>query len=232
MFENQPSTIVLLARHGETLWNVERRFQGFQDSPLTDRGREQARRLADRLAREPIAAVYSSDLGRTIHTAEPVAAAHGLEVRPHPGLREIDTGIWTGRARDDVRANPEWEPMLRTYRRRPWEHRMPGGETVGEVQARGVAAVREVAAAYRGRTVAVVSHHVVVEVIVTHALGLPIERLWLPLRGGNCFLSTFEVRGDEILPRVLYDGCHVRDLAGIDGTKGEPDVPVEARASG
>lgn len=232
MFESVLPTTVLLARHGETVWNVERRFQGHQDSPLSERGREQVGRLGQRLAREPIVAVYASDLGRTIHTAEPVAEAHGLEVRPHPGLREIDTGIWTGLARDDVRANAEWAPMLRNYRHRPWEQRMPNGETVGEVQARGIAALREIAAAHPGRTVAVISHHVVVEVLVAHSLDIPLERLWLPLRGGNCFLSTFEVQGEAIIPRVIYDGCHVQGLAGIDGTKGEPDVPVEAKAIG
>ena len=224
-------TTVFLARHGETLWNVERRFQGHRDSPLSERGLEQARRLGERLAREPLAAVYASDLGRTRSTAEFVARPHGLEVRTHPGLREIDTGHWTGLHRDDVRANPAWAPMLQVYRERPAEHRMPGGETIGDVHARALVALREIAARHRGETIAVISHHVVVEMILAHALGFPLEQLWLPHRGGNCFLSVLHVYAETIDPRVIYDGAHVGDLIGIDGTKGEREPPGETKAT-
>src|SRR6476661_8354230 len=112
MFDKQEApgapTIVFLARHGETLWNLERRFQGHGDSPLSERGLEQARRLGERLAGESLAAVYSSDLGRTRQTAEQVANRHGLEVQTHAGLREIDTGVWTGFHRAEVETKPEW----------------------------------------------------------------------------------------------------------------------------
>ena len=228
---SETPTVVFLARHGETRWNVERRFQGHLDSPLTERGQEQARRLGERLAGERIAAVYSSDLGRTRNTAEFVARPHRLEVRPHPGLREIDTGDWTGLHREDVRVNPEWAPLLQVYRARPAEHRMPGGETIGEVQARALAALREIAARHRGEAVAVISHHVVVETLIAHALGVPLEQLWLPHRGGNCFVSVLDVYSEAMHPRVIYDGCHVADLAGLDGTKGEPEPPGEAKAT-
>src|SRR5690242_1187026 len=98
MFDMQPPspapTVIFLARHAETLWNVERRFQGHLDSDLTERGRQQAERLAERLASEPLAAVYSSDLGRSRTTAEVVASRHGLTVQTDPLLREINTGDW------------------------------------------------------------------------------------------------------------------------------------------
>src|SRR5712691_2479872 len=169
---------VFLARHGETTWNVERRFQGQQDSPLTERGQEQARRLGQRLAAEPVAAVYSSDLGRTLRTAEQVALPHALSVRPHPGLREIDTGAWTGLGRTEVRALPEWSASMDVYRNRPWEHRMPEGEAVAEVQARALEALREIAPKHAGQTIAVISHHLVVETIIAYALGQSLEELW------------------------------------------------------
>ena len=235
MFESrtdQQPAIVYLARHGETVWNRERRFQGQLDSPLNERGHEQARRLGERLSAERLVAVYASDLGRTMQTAEYVATQHGLEVRPHPGLREIDTGEWTGLLRDDVRAVPEWAPMLKLYREHPVELRMPNGESIGDVQARGLAALNEIAAKHRGECVAVISHHVVVETIIGYALGVPLEDFWLPYRGGNCFLSVLEVFPERIHPRVIYDGCHVEDLAGLDGTKGEREPPSDAKAIG
>jgi broad specificity phosphatase PhoE len=228
MFESEVSlttpTLVYLARHGETLWNTERRFQGHLDSPLTARGVEQARRLGQRLAAEPLRAVYSSDLGRTVSTAEQVATPHGLTVQPHQFLREIDTGEWTGLDRDAVRDHPTWGPLLDDYRKRPWLARLPKGETVGEVQQRGLAFLKEIAPRHAGQAIAVVAHHVVVETILAHALGVPLEGLWLPHRGGNCFLSLLEVTPTTMLPQVVYDGSHIGDLAGLDGTKGEPQA--------
>ena len=123
------------------------------------RGLEQARRLAGRLARERIAAVYSSDLGRALRTAELVAEPHRLPVIPHPGLREVHTGHWTGLDRAEVAAVPEWADLLEVYRARPSAHRMPGGENAAEVQQRGLATVREVAARYEGQSVVLISHN-------------------------------------------------------------------------
>src|SRR6476646_1702098 len=83
-------TTLLLARHGESDWNRARRWQGFADRPLTERGKAQAAALAERLERFPLEAVYSSDLERATSTAEAVAEAQGLEVVQLPRLREVD----------------------------------------------------------------------------------------------------------------------------------------------
>src|SRR5438876_6692501 len=89
-------TTLILARHGETDWNRDGRFQGHADPPLNDRGREQARSLADALADQPIEAIYSSDLRRAHETAQIVAQRQGLEVLVDPDLRERDVGEWSG----------------------------------------------------------------------------------------------------------------------------------------
>ncbi len=87
-------TTIFLIRHGATELSKEDRFAGAIDVPLSEAGREQARKLGIRLAGEKIAAVYCSDMHRAIHTAEAVAAPHGLTPRPEPGLRKsiTDTG--------------------------------------------------------------------------------------------------------------------------------------------
>jgi 2,3-bisphosphoglycerate-dependent phosphoglycerate mutase len=92
-------TTILIARHGESDWNRERRWQGYADRPLTDRGREQARALAARLAHIELDAVYSSDLQRARDTAAVVAENQGLEVQAVPELREVDVGSWSGLTR-------------------------------------------------------------------------------------------------------------------------------------
>jgi broad specificity phosphatase PhoE len=94
---------ILLARHGETDWNREGRWQGWADPPLNETGRAQARELAEELRDVPFDAVYSSDLRRAHETAEIVAEPHGVPVLVDPGLREIDIGSWSGLTHDEIR---------------------------------------------------------------------------------------------------------------------------------
>jgi probable phosphoglycerate mutase len=101
-------TELLLARHGETDWNRERRWQGHADPPLNDQGRAQARELAEALAGETLDAIYASDLRRAYETAEIVGARLGVPVTSEPGLREIDVGSWSGLTREQV-AGLEWD---------------------------------------------------------------------------------------------------------------------------
>jgi len=98
-------TTLILARHGETDWNRENRFQGHADPPLNDLGREQSAALAASLAEERIARIYTSPLRRAAETAEIVAAALGLDVEHVEGLREIDVGAWSGLTRDEIAAS-------------------------------------------------------------------------------------------------------------------------------
>src|SRR5205823_14928519 len=88
------TTRVFMVRHGATVLHAEDRFAGATDVQLSDEGREQARRLAERLRAEKIAAVFASPLGRTMETARIIARPHGLEVETRDGLREISHGRW------------------------------------------------------------------------------------------------------------------------------------------
>lgn len=94
---------ILLARHGETDWNIERRVQGHTDRPLNATGLEQARVLAAQLAHEPLVAIYASDLLRARDTAVIVAEQHGLDVRLDPDLREKHFGTWEGLTDIEIR---------------------------------------------------------------------------------------------------------------------------------
>jgi probable phosphoglycerate mutase len=97
-----PVTTLHFIRHGETEWNVSGRIQGQSDVPLSPRGHEQARELADRLAGAAIGAIWSSDLRRALDTARPLAERLGLEVRVTPALRERDFGDDEGKHDDEV----------------------------------------------------------------------------------------------------------------------------------
>jgi probable phosphoglycerate mutase len=138
-------TTILLARHGETDWNLQRRWQGWADPPLNDTGRAQARALAEELRDVAFDAVYSSDLRRARETAEIVAAPHGVPIVVDRALREIDIGSWSGLTRAEIE------------RRFPNRER-PDGETHDEHAARVRAAVLRIARENVGRRVLLVGH--------------------------------------------------------------------------
>jgi broad specificity phosphatase PhoE len=141
--------MILLARHGETDDNVPPlRFQGQRDTPLNDRGRAQARELAERLATHdpPIGSLWCSDLSRAHETAEIVGARLGLEPRPDARLREGWRGDWEGFLFDEI---AERDPGAYAAWRAPDAgegFRFPGGESLAEQQARVLEALGEIAA--------------------------------------------------------------------------------------
>jgi broad specificity phosphatase PhoE len=184
------ATTILLARHGETDWNRELRWQGHADRPLTAAGRDQARALAQELADEPIAAVYSSDLIRAHETARIVADRLGLDVTVLPDLREIDVGSWSGLTRDEIAHHfPEG------YRR--WvEEGLTGhdGETGEQLAERIVGAVERIASAHPGDRVLVVSHGGAMRAVLNHAHGEG-----EPIRFGNCTVARISVDGTSIV---------------------------------
>jgi probable phosphoglycerate mutase len=165
-------TRVLLVRHGQSEWNAEGRWQGQADPPLTEDGRRQAAALAEKLAEEGIAAIYSSDLRRASATAEAIGARLGLEVVLDRGLREIDVGSWSGLTRAEVEARfPEG---FARWRGGEIGH---DGETSEELTERVVETVERIAAAHEGQTVVIVTHGGSIRALRRHAAGDPGEVL-------------------------------------------------------
>ena len=164
-------TTIFLARHGESDWNVEKRFQGHSDRPLTKRGREQAHALADLVGSEKIDAVYTSPLSRARETAEIVAARAGLEAVALPELREVDTGSWSGLSRADVEARfPEGFARWRSGGS-GWED----GESYEEMAERVIGALRKIAEDHPDGRVLVISHGGPIRAIHAAAEGLAIK---------------------------------------------------------
>jgi phosphoserine phosphatase len=164
-------TTLLLARHGQSDWNAERRWQGHADRPLSERGRLQAEALAERLAEVDLDAVYSSDLRRTRETAAVIAERKGLEVLELPELREVDVGSWSGLTRDEAR-----ERFPEAYER--WRDGGPGwtdGETYEEMTARVLDAVWKIARSHADGHVLVVSHGGPIRAIHASALGMDVH---------------------------------------------------------
>ncbi|MEO8290914.1 MAG: histidine phosphatase family protein [Gaiellaceae bacterium] len=170
MAQRHASTTVYLARHGESDWNVERRWQGHIDRPLTEEGRRQAEALGARLAEIELDAVYASDLRRAWETAEAVAQRHGLEVTRLPELREVNVGSWGGLTRDESAAQfPEAFERWRSGGQ-GWDD----GETYEEMAERVVAALQRLASEHPAGRILVVSHGGPIRAVHARALGVDV----------------------------------------------------------
>jgi probable phosphomutase (TIGR03848 family) len=162
---------LLLIRHAQNDW-LGKKLAGWTPGiHLNEQGRAQAEALAQRLAKVPLAAVYSSPLERTLETARPLAEAHGLSVQEREPLGEAHFGEWTGRSLDELREEKLW-PVIQVY---PGGARFPAGESMREVQARFVAELDAIRDAHVGQTVAVVSHSDPIKMATAYYLGLPLD---------------------------------------------------------
>jgi broad specificity phosphatase PhoE len=191
-------TTILLARHGETDWNREGRFQGHADPPLNDTGRAQADELAARLAGIDFVAIYSSPLRRALETAQVVAAVRSLEPVPVEALREVDVGSWQGLTRAEIETRfPEQFADWLDYRQ-GWDD----GETHDEMGRRVVAALLELAALHEGERILAVTHGGPIRAAFAFADGTShadARRLGPTI--GNVFVAEFAVE-DRALRRL------------------------------
>ena len=208
---------IFLIRHGEVEGNSgERRtFVGWGDKPLTERGLAQAEAVAQRLEREGLQAVYSSDLQRARQTAERIAIKHGLEVHCNPALREINFGSWEGLSEAEILA--DWQEQWQRRQADPVQVAAPGGESLNDLWARWQPIWQKIVQEHSDQTVAVVGHNAALRVLLCHLLDAPFAA-YRRIHMNNCGLSRFEIGSIETAnkPRVLVsyinETCH---LAGI-----------------
>ena len=192
-------TTLLLARHGETDWNRDGRWQGHTNTELNERGREQARALAAQLDGEPIAAVYASDLARAQQTAELVAAPRGLEVRTDPRLRELHFGGWEGLTTAEIEERYPHE--VARWRTDDRAQSFAGGETYEQMGDRVVRALAEIAAAHPSETVLVILHGGPMRGLLAHAAGITYsEQRRLRSQLANCDVIRVDVEDGVFTP--------------------------------
>lgn len=204
------TTKLLVVRHGITEWNRGGFAQGMADIDLDEEGRRQAEAVAASLSSFDIDAVVSSDLSRAVHTAEPIAQRHELEVVQDPSFREVDQGEWTGLTTDEIRRRwPDlWGPA-RHYSARP------GGESPGQVRRRMLQGVARVIRTHPGQTVVIVSHGAAIRWLSAEALGYD-DRSAARIRGlSNAGVVTMDARLED--GRVVLE-----NLVRLDG--GNPDL--------
>jgi probable phosphomutase (TIGR03848 family) len=163
--------LLLLLRHAVTEQTGARLSGWLPGLHLSEDGRQQAERLAERLAPVPLDAVYASPLERCQETAAVLADARGLKVETLEDIGEIHYGDWTGRELKELAKQPLWKTVQAT----PSAARFPDGESIFEMQARAVLAIERLREAHLRQTIAVCSHADVIKALTCHYLGMHLD---------------------------------------------------------
>jgi len=196
------TTHVLLIRHGQSQGNAEGRFGGHTDTPLSPRGRAEARRTAQALASESFDVIACSDLARAIETATPLANLVGLELQTAEAFRERSVGVMEGLTFEEAAAqHPEQYAALL---RRDFEHVLLGGESYRQTLDRASKKLDEMVDQYKGGRIAIYTHTGTICILALHIMGAldapELKPVWISSR--NCGISRFELRDDGFI-RVL-----------------------------
>jgi len=166
---------LILARHGETVWNVEKVFRGRADVGLDEVGIRQAELLGRYLSNWELQAIYSSPLRRALDTANAIARYQTVAVRIAEGLMDFDFGEWQSLPEQEVKRL--YPAILHEWHNNPDKAKLPGGESLEDVRRRGVDVVNDVLSRHQGN-VLLVSHRVVIKVLICYMLGLDDSHFW------------------------------------------------------
>ena len=203
------STILFLIRHGETPHNRAKRYQGHRDTPLTEKGRKQAKVIALRLKSEPLNAIYSSDLKRAKYTAEAINNYHSLKINILPQLREIDFGDWEGKTYDEIQR--KWRKLLDKWEKDPSKIRLPGGEHFPGLTERIRTLMKKILNDHPDQKVVIVTHGGPIRIILMDALGLKLNNWWKVITS-NGGLSVIEYQNKKARVLLQNDVSHLTNL--------------------
>ncbi|MFN3814470.1 MAG: phosphoserine phosphatase PspA [Aquificaceae bacterium] len=197
---------LILVRHAESEWNPEGRYQGLLDPDLSERGRMQAKLLAEKLSKEKIDVIYSSPLKRTYYTSIKIAEPKKLDVIKDERIREIDHGLWSGMLVEEV-----MERYAEDFKRwidEPHTVEFPKGESLVSVQKRTKDFLEDIKRKHWGQTVVVVSHTVPMRAMFCSLLSIDLSKFWsFGCDNASYSVVNMEDRRNVILK--LNTTCHL-----------------------
>jgi broad specificity phosphatase PhoE len=196
-----------LTRHGETEWNVQKRMQGWQDSPLTEKGRRDAVRLGKRLESVEFAAIYTSTSGRTVETAELIRGGRLIPIYHNENLREINLGDWEGKTHDEI---TEFDPIgYEHFWNKPHLYSPERGECFMDVQTRAMNVIQDIVNRHPSGNVLVVTHAVVLKTLIAYFKNMPLEKLWDPPFMHGTSLTMLQVENGTFELVTVGDVSHL-----------------------
>lgn len=164
---------LILVRHCRTDWDIQERIQGRLDIPLNKEGSEEAKKLSEKLADYNIDVIYSSTSSCSIRTAEEIAKARNIRVKPIQALNEIDFGLWQGLLIEDIRSR--YKKQYNIWKEKPSLVKLPRGEAVSNAYKRVVNAINKIMDKHRDENVCLVSHNIILSLIKCYLKGLDID---------------------------------------------------------
>jgi alpha-ribazole phosphatase len=200
---------LLLVRHGQTDWNINRRFQGQSDVPLNEVGRQQATALVNRLSREHIDVLFASDLQRAHETARIIAAQQACEIRLDARLREINFGAWEGLTYDEIKHN---DPAVLAAREADiFTTAAPDGETLNQLTTRVESVLNDLHTQYAAQTTLMVAHGGPLQILLCLALDLSPSKYW-QFHLATASLSEIAFYPAGAIINLMNDTCHLSSL--------------------
>lgn len=186
-----------ITRHGETLWNREKKMQGWQNSNLTKKGIEDAIKLGERLKDIEFSKIYSSPLGRALDTANYIKGNRDIEIETHEGLKEMGFGLWEGVANEKVLKLYKEEHY--NYWNKPDLYKANEGESFEELFDRVDRVLKYIIEANNlGENILIVSHAIAIKAIYAIIQDCKLENFWdLPYIDGTS-LSILEIGKDNM----------------------------------
>ncbi|WP_309384489.1 histidine phosphatase family protein [Cerasicoccus frondis] len=205
---------LIVIRHGETEWNIQHRYQGQLDSPLTEKGRRQAQAIGERLKGVQFDRIVSSDLGRAVDTCRAIASHHeGTPWEQDKGLRERDFGILAGYTRAE--AAEKFPREEDGYLHGGVDYIIPQGESLRDVFHRAGNAFDAIAERCGGETVCIVTHGGILGMFLRHAIGIPCEHTRC-YKFVNAAFNEFSYEGGRWLLHTWGDISHLAQIGAID----------------
>ncbi|MGL5152817.1 MAG: histidine phosphatase family protein [Clostridium sp.] len=195
-------TTIYLTRHGETQWNINKRFQGWADSPLTELGVKQAEALKGRLEDINVDVIYTSPIGRANDTANILKGNKNIEVVTHDGLKEFNFGIWEGMTTVELENHEEYKDEFYNLFNNPKEYKPFGGETLKEVKLRAYSAIDEIVRNNEGKDVLIVTHGMTIKLLMLLFENSGEEESFSTTVMGQASLTKIEVENGEF--SVIY----------------------------
>lgn len=207
-------TRIFLVRHGETDWNRTHRFQGRVNVPLNQEGKSQAHALAAALKDKPLTAVYSSPLLRAMETARMIKEFHPtIPLFEEEGLTEMDLGEFDGMEASDW--SSQYQDFYKNWRNTPASLRMPGGESLQEVQIRAINTMKRITELYPfGSTLLFCGHNFINRTILCYALGISLDR-FRDVQQDTGALNILYMQGQRLRAELVNDLSHLKHYEGV-----------------
>lgn len=167
-----------ITRHGETVWNAEKRMQGRLDSSLTDNGKLHAQLLGKRLENTEFAAIITSPSGRTVQTAELIKGDRPIPIVKDSRLMEIHFGSWEGKTHDEIKEIDAHQ--FDCFWNKPHLYQNSEGESFQDIQDRVLSVLKDIEQTYSSGNVLIVTHAVVIKTMYMVMKQLPLDDFWSP----------------------------------------------------